>query len=124
MMSKFKSNISLKPNKSSGAMLGQLVIGLGAIGCATIPDPSTSVCREMTDDRCWEFLYNPNLSLTGIDQTNWYRAPNQWRPASSPLGGDVQRWRPMPSANTVFALPEPPATASEPTKAETVPPAP
>jgi len=99
-------DVSRTPRQRAGITLGLAMFTVGGAGCCAIPDPSASVCNEMSNVGCRNFLYHPDVCLTGINETNWYACPLQWRPACPPLGGELHSWKALPPSKAIFALPE------------------
>lgn len=76
-----------------------------AAGCRTTTDPSCSVQQELRDDRCLLCLYCPNCTTDCFRDEYWYCAPTRWTPRCRRTRAGFERVRPLPSPDTVFALP-------------------
>lgn len=74
-------------------------------GCHAVRDPSCEVHRELADVRCRDAFFAPELDLSGVTETSWFRCPPAWRPHCGPVFAFPAPPRHIPPPVEVFALP-------------------
>ena len=81
------------------------LVAVAMLGCHTVGDPACDVRHELSDVGCRDVLSAPDLDLTKVTRTPWYRCAPSWAPGCGPLFCRPAAARRLPTVDAVFALP-------------------